>query len=54
MAPGIATETLDLYAYQKGIALSGQISYAAAMSVLLLVISTVAFSLLWKRTQRWR
>ncbi len=52
--PGIATETLDLYAYQKGIALSGQISYAAAMSVLLLVISTVAFSLLWKRTQRWR
>lgn len=52
--PGISTETLDLYAYQQGIAMSGQISYAAAMSVLLLVLSTVAFSFLWKQTQRWR
>jgi len=52
--PGIATETLDLYAYQQGIAMSGQISYAAAMSVLLLVLSTVAFSVLFKQTQRWR
>ena len=52
--PGIATETLDLYAYQKGIAMSGQISYAAAMSVLLLVLSTVVFSALFKQTKRWR
>ena len=51
--PGIATETLDLYAYQTGIGMSGRISYAAAMSVLLLVLSTLAFSFLWKRSQRW-
>lgn len=51
--PGIATETLDLYAYQKGIAMSGQISYAAAMSVLLLILSTVVFSVLFKQTRRW-
>ena len=51
--PGIATETLDLYAYQAGIALNGRISYAAAMSVLLLVLSIGGFSFLWKRAQRW-
>lgn len=51
--PGIATETLDLYAYQTGIGMSGRISYAAAMSVLLLILSTLAFSFLWKRSQRW-
>jgi len=51
--PGIATETLDLYAYQTGIGMSGRISYAAAMSVLLLILSTIAFSVLWKRSQRW-
>jgi multiple sugar transport system permease protein len=51
--PGIATETLDLYAYQTGIGMSGRISYAAAMSVLLLIVSTLAFSFLWKRSRRW-
>jgi multiple sugar transport system permease protein len=51
--PGIATETLDLYVYQRGFAMSGQISYAAAMSVLLLVVSILAFSVLWKLTQLW-
>jgi multiple sugar transport system permease protein len=51
--PGIATETLDLYAYQAGIALNGRISYAAAMSVLLLILSIGGFSFLWKRAQRW-
>ena len=51
--PGIATETLDLYAYETGIGMSGRISYAAAMSVLLLILSTLAFSFLWKRSQRW-
>ena len=51
--PGVATETLDLYAYQTGIGMSGRISYAATMSVLLLILSTLAFSLLWKLSQRW-
>ena len=51
--PGVATETLDLYAYQTGIGMSGRISYAATMSVLLLILSTLAFSFLWKLSQRW-
>lgn len=51
--PGIATETLDLYAYQVGIGISGRLSYAAAMSVLLTIATTVIFSIVWKRTRRW-
>ncbi len=51
--PGIATETLDLYAYQAGIGISGRLSYAAAMSVLLTVATTIIFSVVWKRTRRW-
>jgi multiple sugar transport system permease protein len=51
--PGTATQTLDLYAYQVGIALNGRISYAAAMSVLLLIATIIIFSFLWKRAQRW-
>lgn len=51
--PGTATETLDLYAYQMGINMGGRISYASAMSVLLLVITTVAFTLIWKASKKW-
>jgi multiple sugar transport system permease protein len=51
--PGIATETLDLYVYQQAFAISGQISYAAAMSLLLLAASSVAFALIWTLMQRW-
>ena len=51
--PGIATETLDLYAYQQGIGTAGRISYASAMSVLLLVVTIVVFTIIWRRTQRW-
>ena len=51
--PGVATETLDLYAYQVGIGISGRLSYAAAMSVLLTIVTTVIFSFVWKRTRRW-
>ena len=51
--PGIATETLDLYAYQVGIGISGRLSYAAAMSVLLTLVTTIVFSLVWRRTRRW-
>ena len=51
--PGVATETLDLYAYQAGIGISGRLSYAAAMSVLLTVVTTIIFSIVWNRTRRW-
>lgn len=51
--PGTATETLDLYAYQSGINLGGRVSYASAMSILLLVVTTVAFTLIWRASRTW-
>lgn len=51
--PGTATETLDLYAYQAGINMSGRISYASAMSILLLVVTIVAFTAIWKAGKKW-
>ncbi|WFE74750.1 carbohydrate ABC transporter permease [Roseinatronobacter sp. S2] len=51
--PGTATETLDLYAYQMGINMGGRISYASAMSVLLLIVTMVAFTIIWKAGKKW-
>ena len=45
--PGITTETLDLYAYQQGIGLRGEISYASAMSVAMVIITIVIFTFIW-------
>jgi len=50
--PGITTETLDLYAYQQGIGLRGEISYSSAMSVAMVIITLVIFTFIWKRAQR--
>ncbi|MEO6918500.1 MAG: sugar ABC transporter permease [Collimonas sp.] len=52
--PGIATETLDMYAYSQGIGLSGDISYASAMAVLMMILTTVMFTLIWKRAKKWQ
>ncbi|MCD1635789.1 sugar ABC transporter permease [Martelella mediterranea] len=51
--PGTSTETLDLYAYNQGIGISGETSYAAAMSVLLMVLTIVVFSIIWNRMRQW-
>jgi multiple sugar transport system permease protein len=51
--PGIVTETIDLYAYQVGINLSGRISYATSMSLLLLILTIVVFTILWRTTRRF-
>lgn len=51
--PGTSTETLDLYAYQTGINLGGRVSYASAMSILLLIVTTVAFTLIWRAGRKW-
>ena len=51
--PGTATETLDLYAYQAGINLGGRVSYVSAMSILLLLITTVVFTLVWRGIRKW-
>lgn len=52
--PGIATETLDMYAYSQGIGLSGDISYASAMAVLMMVLTTALFTIIWKRAKKWQ
>ncbi len=51
--PGTATETLDLYAYQTGINLGGRVSYASAMSILLLIVTTVAFTIVMRAGKKW-
>jgi len=51
--PGTATETLDLYAYQVGINLGGRISYASAMSILLLLITILVFTFIWRGLRKW-
>lgn len=49
--PGIATETLDMYAFSQGFIESGRISYASSMAVLMMVATSVAFTFLWKRAR---
>ncbi len=51
--PGVTTETLDMYAYAQGIGLSGKVSYASTMAVLMMVATTLIFTLIWKRVSRW-
>jgi multiple sugar transport system permease protein len=51
--PGVATETLDMYAFSQGFIESGRISYASSMAVLMMVATTVAFTYLWKWSRKW-
>ena len=46
--PGIATEMLDLYAFYQGIMTAGKISYAASMSIIMLIFSLAILIMLWK------
>jgi multiple sugar transport system permease protein len=43
--PGVVTETLDLYAYVQGIAVSGEISYASSMAIVMLFMTTLIITL---------
>jgi len=47
--PGIATETLDMYAYSQGFIEAGNISYASSMAVIMLVLTVILFTFIWKR-----
>lgn len=49
--PGISTETLDMYAFSQGFIESGRISYASSMAVLMMVVTSVVFTLLWRRVR---
>ena len=46
--PGVATETLDMYAYSQGFIESGRISYASSMAVLMMLATSIAFTVIWK------
>lgn len=50
--PGIATETVDIYAYHVGITERGDISTATAAALILLVI-TIVIATIWVRIMRW-
>lgn len=50
--PGLATETVDVFAYRIGIAESGQISIATAASLILLVL-TIALTTIWTKAMKW-
>lgn len=52
--PGISTETLDMYAFSQGVIESGRISYASSMAVLMMIATTAAFTILWRRARRWQ
>ncbi|WP_413988371.1 carbohydrate ABC transporter permease [Labrys okinawensis] len=52
--PGIATETLDMYAFSQGFIESGRISYASSMAVLMMVATTIAFTIIFKRVKKWQ
>jgi len=50
--PGISTETLDMYAFSQGFIESGNISYASAIAVVMLIATIVVFTFIWKRVNR--
>lgn len=51
--PGISTETLDLYAYQLGIGVAGKVSYAACVSVLMLIVTSLLITGILRASRRW-
>jgi len=46
--PGNITETLDLFAFYQGVTIAGKISYAASMSVIMLILTLIVLTLLWR------
>ncbi|QND55132.1 sugar ABC transporter permease (plasmid) [Phyllobacterium sp. 628] len=52
--PGIATETLDMYAFSQGFVEAGKISYASSMAVLMMLATIIAFTILWKWVRKWQ
>jgi multiple sugar transport system permease protein len=49
--PGVATETLDMYAFSQGFIEAGKISYASSMGVVMMLVTLVAFTILWRRVR---
>lgn len=51
--PGTVTETLDMYAYWQGIGSAGRVSYASSMSIIMLVITIILITIVWRSLVRW-
>ncbi|MCX6090595.1 MAG: sugar ABC transporter permease, partial [Candidatus Atribacteria bacterium] len=51
--PGIVTETIDLFAYQVGVGISGRISYASCISILMMIITVVLTTFIWRILKKW-
>lgn len=49
--PGIATETLDMYAFSQGFIEAGKISYASSMAVIMMVVTIILFTIIWKKVR---
>ena len=49
--PGIATETLDMYAFSQGFIEAGKISYASSMAVIMMLGTIIVFTIIWKRVR---
>lgn len=52
--PGTSTETVDIFAYYMGISEAGRISYAAAVSLVVLYLTIVLITIFLRFTRRWR
>jgi len=50
--PGISTETLDMYAFSQGFIESGKIGYASSIAVFMLILTIVAFTIIWKKVNK--
>lgn len=50
--PGISTETLDMYAFSQGFIEAGKIGYASSIAVIMLVVTIVTFTFVWKRVNK--
>lgn len=50
--PGISTETLDMYAFSQGFIEAGKIGYASSIAVIMLVVTIVTFTIIWKRVKK--
>lgn len=49
--PGISTETLDMYAFSQGFIEAGKISYASSMAVIMMLMTIVVFTIIWKKAR---
>jgi multiple sugar transport system permease protein len=50
--PGIATETLDMYAFSQGFIESGNIGYASSIAVIMLFVTIITFTIIWKKVNK--